>query len=338
MISGLESDQGFGQCKSLISLDIEDAKVTAKGARLAMEHLHKMQFFNCPFTIHVAAQMFKDWRTSSQMLTETGIRQLALMNLHHHGNEDIPYQKGDLEAAIKLCPSVVRVKIARDDTFADEELKSLLNLKNLQQLSLKGTGSVTFENGLLPILRKFGPSKLEKLELQYFPEVNVSAFAQHCANLQSLTLWNIERFISPSRQLKPQDNRLGSLKFLDMMQNNDNEEGEEVHVRQQPPASDILILFSSPALVALLLQAFDGLTDQTMEEAARLYGFPKLQELNMLYCDGITERSIACLLTLDNPLKNICVNFMGPNREKEWKRFESQAKMNNLDLLIELSL
>ena len=199
MISGLESDQGFGQCKSLISLDIEDAKVTAKGARLAMEHLHKMQFFNCPFTIHVAAQMFKDWRTSSQMLTETGIRQLALMNLHHHGNEDIPYQKGDLEAAIKLCPSVVRVKIARDDTFADEELKSLLNLKNLHHISIVGTDRVTFKGGLLPILEKFGPSTLEKLHVRFFPEVDVSAIAKYCSNLRSLTLVNIDRFITPSQ-------------------------------------------------------------------------------------------------------------------------------------------
>ena len=99
-----------------------------------MEHLPKLQFFKCKFTLKVAAQMFKECQDPSQQLAETGIRQLRLMDLRFEGGL-VKYKKGDLEAAIKLCPSVVHVKIdAAGEAITDEELKPLLNLKNLHHI------------------------------------------------------------------------------------------------------------------------------------------------------------------------------------------------------------
>ena len=289
-----------------------------------MEHLPKLQFLNCPYTLHVAAQKFKE-RESTSMDKE--FRRLPLMNLRYDECKDTAYEKGDLAAAIKICPSVVSVKISyglNDGNFTDEELKSLLKLKNLRHLCLESIRRLSFKGGILPVLEKFGSSTLEKLRLQYLSEVDVSAIAKCCSNLRSLSLGNIVQFISPSRPLKPQDNRLRSLEVLKMMQCNDKE-----LIRQQPTAADILILLSSPALVALKFFEFDDLTDQLMEEAAHLYGFPNLKELQMEYCEGITGSFIECLLTLDNPF-HAC--RMEPWNDKILKKLKSQVKTNNLDL------
>ena len=269
--------------------------------------------------------MFKDgWRTS----VKGGNRQLALMDLRIINS--IPYEEGDLEAAIALCPSVVHVEIETywgQNTWTDEELKPLLNLKNLRHLCLEWADRVTFEGGLLPILRKFGPSTLDKLELKRLPEVDVSAIAKYCSNLRSRTLESIKRFIAPSRPLKPQDNRLQRLEHLDMTQS-----------KQFQPytTADMLILLSSPALVTLDLYRVGGLSDQVMEEATRLYRFPNLRELRISCCDGNTERSIDCFLSLDNPLQKIelCLKNDGRNDEI-LEKWESQIKTNNWDLSIE---
>ena len=338
ILSGLESDSGFGQCKSLVSLNIEKNRVTAKGARLAMEHLPNLQIFKCPFTLHVAAQMFKEGgftskADSSQRPPGTRIRQLRLMDLRYDGHESVPYKKGDLEAAIKLCPSVVQVEIAWDDTFSDEELKPLLKLKNLQHLCLVGTNSLSFEGGLLPILEKLVPSTLEKLELSFFPDVDVSAIAQHCSNLRFLALGHNYQYLTPTRPLKPADNRLQRLERLEI-------DEQDYESAPPPTAADLLILLSSPALVTIVFYRLNhDSCDQVMEEAAHLYGFPNLRELRIEYCrDTFTERSIECLLTLDNPLEKIC--FFGgwmdnaPKEQFLLEKWEREAKKNNWDLAI----
>ena len=341
-ISGLKNDQGLGKCKSLLSLNVKGTKVTPKGARLAMQNLPKLQFFNCHHTLHVAAQMFKDDRDSSQKLSGTEVCQLPLMDLRF-GQNNFPYKKGDLESAIALCPSVVHVKICTgwDDTFTDEELKPLLNLKNLQHLSLDNAednaNRLSFKGGLLPILEKFGPSTLEKLQLEGLTDVNISAIAKCCSNLRSLTLHFNCQYISPSRPLQAQDNRLGRLERLKMIQYDIEESNIWIGPPSLPTAADLLILLSSPALVTLNLSPWDGrLTDQVMEEAALLYGFPNLRELEMGYsCNvGISERSIECLLTLDNPLKKISIRRGEVIKHHHVLKWESQAKKNNWDLSI----
>ena len=332
----MECDQDFGQCKSLVILDIKDTNVPPRGARLAMEHLPTLQIFKCPFTLQVAAQIFREFQSKN-----TEVRQLPLMDLRCGSERIRPYKKGDLEAAIALCPSVVHVKIRFEwnNPFTDKELKYLLNLKNLQHLFLEGnpTTDISFEGGILPILEKFGPSTLEKLQLYDLPDVDVSAIAQHCANLRFLTLECNFRYLTPSRPLKPTDNRLRSLECLKVRQSDDDENS----ISKPPPTiADLLILLSSPALTTLHFDVFEcdfPLLDEVMEEASRLYGFPNLQELCVGYCQkAFTERSIELLLTLDNPLEEIYFfdGLWTRPKEQLLKKWKSEAKKNNWNLSI----
>ena len=253
---------------------------------------------------------------------------------------NIPNKKGDLEAAIKLCPSAVHVEISclsKEPSFTNEELKFLLNLESLCHFSIEGTDRVSFGEGLLPILEKFGPSTLENLELEKLCEVDVSSIAKYCSKLRSLKLLSIGRYISPSQPLKPQDNRLQRLKNLSMAQYGEDEDDDIPRPTPVPAtAADLLILLSSPALVTLNFYLFDGLSDQVMEEAARLYGFPNLQEFHMEFNSGasITERSIDCLLTLDNPLKKIYLCEGEKIKYRHAMKWGNMAKKNNWDLSI----
>ena len=231
IIQGLETDRGFGQCKSLVRLNVKYSRVTVDGARLAMEYLPKLQIFDCHDTLHVAAQMFTYGRDSPQ-LPGTRIPQLPLMNLRC--DRDFFHEKGDLAAAIEICPSVVFVNCyALANTFTDEDLKHLLNLKNLRYLSLAFNENWSFDGGILPILEKFGASILEKLHLQDLQEVNISAIAQHCSNLRSLKLDCIYRYILPSQPLKPVENRLRHLEYLKMTQYDNEENG----IPRPPPTA-----------------------------------------------------------------------------------------------------
>ena len=205
-------------------------------------------------------------------------------------------------------------------------------MKNLRHLSLKCHHGVwSFEGGLLPILQKFGPSTLEKLELDGFPEVDVSAIAKYCPSLRSLSLINMDRFITPSQQLKPPDNRLQRLEHLKIAQCDDDN-----FIVQQFTTADLLILLSSPALVSLEFGNFEGrLSDQVIEKAALLYGFPNLQELTMEMWGELTPKLIDFLLTLDNPLKKIVLRQIDRGAESEnLAKWEGLAKKNNWDLSI----
>ena len=96
-----------------------------------------------------------------------------------------------------------------------------------------------------------------------------------------------------------------------------------------------MILLSSPALVTLNFYLFDGLTDQVIEKASLLYGFPNLRQLLIEYCDGITDKSIDCLLTLENPLEKIYVCTGGVtevSEEEKLANWESKIKKNNWNL------
>ena len=275
------------------------------------------------------------------MYNEGFFRSLKLTELHYwnaksNASEHVPYKKGDLAAAIKLCPSVVTVKIhcGFEVTFTDKELKWLLNLQNLQELSLGDNVLLSFEGGLLPILQKFGPSSLEKLELANVTDVDVGAIAQNCSKLRSLKLEKIKRYIPPGRQLKPADNRLCCFEHLEMVQ---FEAKESNLIIRQPAAADFSILLSCPALVNLSFFNFPGLTDLVVEKAVSANQFPNLKSFRIESCEAISKSSIDLLLTLDNPLSKIVVKRCKRFRKKpQLKKWEDQIEKNNWELRIDM--
>ena len=172
--------------------------------------------------------------SSSQHFDGTGQHHLPLTDLHCKWNDNqLPYARGELAAAIHLCPFVTHVEIHYEDKLKEEDLKALLHLKNLRDFNL-GSLIISFDDGILPILRKFGANSLERLKLNDVTEVNVGAIVQHCSNLRSLSLRGIDRYIpsSPPSQSGPQLSLLENLRV----------DACEVELRSPPTSNDLAVL------------------------------------------------------------------------------------------------
>ena len=311
--SGDEKDVA-GHCKSLVILNVLSTKVTALGARLAIQHLPHLKFLQCDYSVQVLSKIYLEG-LAAQPTAHHGhsstqqpvTRRFSLMNLHCRNDFRDPsssYVSGALFNALQLCPFVVQVDINlyQNQVFKDSDLLELHNLKNLHRLNLRYV-HVSFSNGgILPILEKFGRDSLEVLKLGWLDEFDIDAIVRHCSNLRSLDLWEIKNCnIPPS--LKPSAaHQLRHLEFLSIR-----------HFResQNEPTSSTLsfLLCSCPALVTIRLVGFKNLTDQVIKEAALAHGFKKLEHLRLSFCPRITKMSIDLFVfTLECPFKMLFLN------------------------------
>ena len=197
---------------------------------------------------------------------------------------------GALGHAIQLCPFVVDVEIVdlNQDGIKGTDLLSLLNLENLHRFVL-GRFNVSFHEGILPILEKFGRDSLEILELCHVRQVDYAAVIRHCPNLRSLKFFECNGSLSSQPFIQHQ--QLLHLNSLDFWGGDPT------------TATLTSLLCSCPALVKLHLGRLDGLTDQVIGDAST-HGFAKLEELNLLHCNRITKKSIDLfVLALGCPFK-----------------------------------
>ena len=84
---------------------------------------------------------------------------------------------------------------------------------------------------------------------------------------------------------------------------------------------------------------FGVVLDQVIEKAALLHGFPNLQDWHT-EVNSITERSVDCLLTLNNPLKKIRIASYNLNEDEEElkNKWNNMVKKNNWNLSIVILL
>ena len=228
---------------------------------------------------------------------------------------------------ISTCPRNNQYEGIKDD-----DLLALLDLKNLRHLVLAYL-NVSFDEGVLPILEKFGRESLEVLELRLLDDVNIAAIVRHCSNLRSLTLDEIEdcNGSSPGSVQKSSEVIHEQLPFLEYFAfsrfNHDPRSG--------PTAAILSLLFRScPALVKLDLNHLYFLTDQVIEEAARAHGFPKLEMFSIYLCQNIRETSVDLLLSLESPIKKISIKDCKlVSKDGEYvSNWQDNAEENDWDL------
>ena len=308
--------------------------MTEVGARLAIQHLPKLVDFDCSFSLQAILNLQQTQVDADISQQPQGVRRYLLSDLRCGAwDEDTAlhswqHVRGGLPAALQLCPFVIRVEMSGIEGLNDQDLKALKALDNLRHLvleSLFSTRSLTFEGGLQPVLEKFGPASLESLYLGDFnSEIDICALLQHCSNLRSLHLFQLE-FIDPHISIGNQPKVW--LPHLETL---------AIYEIWEVPKNVLSLLFrSAPALVSLNLCNVENLTDDLFEEAILLYGFPKLKELFLGCCPNVTERSIDLFLTLDNPLSKITLDCCKKLRDDDvW---DGPIQDKNLDLILDLT-
>ena len=308
--------------------------MTELGVHLAIQHLPKLKFLKCNTSLQVVAQMSRQGASAPSLhhpADESMARCLPLMNLEGlSSSSESPYMRGGLTAAIQFCPFVVEVALFHIDGILDEELRALLNLKNLRFLILEDMKSITFKEGLLPIMQKFGAKYLEEMRLVAMNEIDVSAIAKHCSNLRSLTLLN-SRYVKHSLpQFSKCLHQLINLEHLEV--------GRRFWPVEAPMASDLsILLLSSPSLVLLEITEINELSDEVIERAAVLHGFPKLEKLMLEKCPNVSENSIDLLLNSNAPIKKIVLHSCHKVKPKESKRWSKMARDKNWELSITIT-
>lgn len=330
---------------SLLQLGIRGTGVTRHGARLVLEKLPELQELRSSSTIQVIADMYR-----SGYGRPLGLTRVECYSDGEHMKPIAPVEGNSLAAAIQLCPLLVRVDLGENYSPSRQDLRALLELDILERLNLPyGTGpalsgraGMSFDEDLLPILKKFGHKSLDFLRIVNIDEVNLGAFLEHCSHLRVLCIDNVRRYRTQSRgpvkpSLRP---ALPNLQRLLLPAPSDcDHPNQECNVPS--PAHLALLLSSAPALVYLELGKMHSLTDGIFKQAIDQHGFLQLTDLELtLVPNGLTEGVLDLFFHLENPLSTIVVNVSGPP-SRPFKRYkekdaawEEKIEKRNLDLSI----
>ena len=203
-------------------------------------------------------------------------------------------------------------KIFMNSIFNNKELLELLKMKSLSELHfsyLLGNFGVTFNGGILPLLKQFDSLTSLSIKCIFECPINIRAIVENCHKLESLSL----NFIVTSStgqsedELMKTDPVLENLKTLELMYCDDL------------TSDDLDLLLASPALEKLTLQGIDSVNDVTFQKAENIHQFRNLEYLK-LHCRNVTTKVIDMLMNDANPLKIIQICQLQNCRCNSWSR------------------
>ena len=288
------TDAGIkGLCNNIVSietLDILGTRVTKKGIRMVLESLPSLKILYCDFPTQLLAEL-----------------------------SGTPLER--MRSSVS--------KIFLSSIVSDNELLELLKLKSLSELHfpcLLGNFGVTFNGGILPLLKQFG-SSLTSLTISNVFEcpINIRAIVENCHKLESLSLnfiWTIstgqsEDELKPSKRMKT-DPLLENLKTLDL------------RYCRNLRSDDLDLLLASPALEKLTLQGIDSVNDVTFQKAENIHQFRNLEYLK-LHCRNVTTKVIDMLMNDANPLNKIEIFCCQSWPREDFRNWESTVREKSWD-------
>jgi hypothetical protein len=358
-----KEDQRLGQCKSIETLIIGGTRITKKGIQTALFNLPFLKKFeipggySCPVPVQLLAEIHQpDW--SIKHLKD--IRKYSLDSLclrdwilyygtHYHTPFfGVPYTSGSLGLVASLCPSVTLVKVDLIIGLTDSEMLGLLSLENVNELGIIGNDvdtTVTFEGGVVPLLKRFG-STLKELGLSYLDDVNVRAIIDFCPKLQSLTLdsnGNYSTTVSAKKDAEPYhhskrckiEQNPSMLKNLEKLCVNIADYSEDLVEERNISSEDLLSLFSSPSLIDIQMFESDYLTDYVFERASEIHQFLSLEKLKLCRCQSLTRRAIDVVMNKKTPLKTIDILDCDNISDVDIALLISNARSENWELSVE---
>ena len=192
-----------GKGWTLDSLNIRGTKVTLKGVGLALETLPHLQTLSLNWTtkiVRLIAQMSRNEIMASHFVAPVA-RHLRLTELIFEEDDAASlYVKGDLAAALQLCPFIVHLGIGNPDQISQEDFEAVVELKHLRSLTFGSGEKGDFQTGILPFLQRLGSKSLETLKIGYTKSVDVGAIVEYCPKLRYLKLGALSEY-RPSREV-----------------------------------------------------------------------------------------------------------------------------------------
>ena len=345
-IKGLCSDEyvendntkRMGQCKLIHTLKMRHTNITKIGVKLAIGNLPKLRKFLFPRCVQILAELRRENFDLGDLKTYPFTEFDRTDFLDDSGNI-VPYESGCLRLAASMCPSVNVVDIALPTGMTDIELQGLLELNSVSELIIAGhflgaSDQITFDGGILPLLNAFGTrSTVSLVDLQLVNLnicVNIRAIATYCPYLESLTIIKNTSYSMASSEEGSlyKEATLKKLKEFLVSCKDSSDFSSEMFA----------LVFSSSELKSLEVRGCDVLTDDVLEEAARLHQFQNLEVLCLDCCDCVTKKGIDILMNERNVLRSLWLDDCDMIRQQDVEEWNSKARKENWNISINFSV
>ena len=332
-----EVNAGLGQCKSLHTLDIFGTKVTTKGVEMALENLPDLKVFDCNYQIQVLADMLRGPSHKNLRCLQN------LTSLRNDGwsIDRIFCQRGDIELVAATCVSVNKVRIDPNvivqNAHTNATVLELLKLKKLCEFHINGdwldvmkSSELTFNGGILPLLKHFPLTSLTIENLNTDTPVNIRAIVENCPKLQTLNISCCK--ISPHQRSEDEPNPSKRMKTNLVLENL-----KTLKLRKcfDLTVEDFDLLLASPALEELSLSYIDLPIDDSLRKATNFHQFRHLQRLEFFFVSLVTKAGINLLMNDGCPLKVIKVDYcisLNVTDVEEWKGKAREKNWNFVSL------
>lgn len=336
----------IGNCRSIRLLNFYGCKaITNQGIQTALDNLPFLKILWNEATLDGLSEIAQNAADQGLPIPKYALPALYIL-------KETVYKAGSLEKSVLLCPYITKVDMTLmcDGIVKDADLVSLLSLKSLYILEIdqrlpdnisindvtfRYSGGITFEGGVLPLLKKFGNS-LKKLKLGvFFLDLDILSIMQFCHKLQYLYLHMRSKFDRwPKEEQKSVNKReIPILKHLEklILCSDDS-------LHSLVPEEIVLSLLSSPLPFSIFIsiKLFNNLTDKIIRKATHVNFFRHLVTLWLFHCNEVTKYGVNLFLQQNNPLKSLKLHRCDKITFEDSIEWEETLTKNNWELELQI--
>ncbi|XP_053407600.1 uncharacterized protein LOC123546272 [Mercenaria mercenaria] len=314
-------------CKKLKKLSIFTTMINADGALHCLKNLPSLQYFGFDDVCGVIELDVNEKTNKGEELRPYELRNIVL-----HGIRLFHVTEESVVLSCRWCPKAMEARLYYK--VCDDNILAVKQLKHLTRLGIGNNDGLTFENGVLPVLKEIGHQLLD-LTLADVNDFDLLAVGYWGRNLQKLTvLLSEENEMNLPTNLSgvPVDGRgllftkLSSLEVAYPM----------IDTVIQKSAF-IVLMKNAKELKQLTIQYVTWVTTELFLEILEENPMRKLQELKLVLCDNVDSEVIHNLVHGRNDLTLMKLQKCRNISRQECESLQRYAQKQNMDLEISWS-
>ena len=306
----------------LEKLNLYGTGVTSSGVLSALDSLPHLKLLGYAGLIAILAARARQLETESHQDRSATTYRLAELNFFD--DDDLNYVRGDLAAAVSLCPDLSQVTVTNmKNTIAEQDLSVLTRRKTLTGLTIINCVEISFDRSILPILQS---NSLESLKI-FSSNVDIGAIVRFCPRLRDLRLCGCNT--TASAFSNNPDGPAGQASHLSHLE-------KMVLIYYNGSADDLVLLLATASLVDLTIVDCSSLSDELLERAFKIHRFPHLKHLRLSKCHDVTKTGIDLFMTDKTPLKSLGVCGNNQLTEEDIAEWRSRVDRCNWQLEIDM--